>query len=51
MKLFSVTPFDQHLYLDGRDITKECDKDTLASLHILPGSVIYLKVCSMFQCM
>ena len=44
MRLFSVAPFDQNLTLE----TGQClhdDKATLADLHILPGSLIYLKVC------
>ncbi|XP_074654774.1 ubiquitin carboxyl-terminal hydrolase 48-like [Tubulanus polymorphus] len=42
MKLFSVAPFDQHLYLDDRRLTDE--SATLHNLGILPDCVLKLKV-------
>ena len=42
MKHFSVAPFDQHLTLDGQEISAENDV-TLSALRIIPGTVIYLK--------
>ena len=42
MKQFCVAPFDQHLLLKGKELTG--DKETLASLQILPETTLYLKV-------
>ena len=42
MKLFSVAPFDQNLWLNGSLLTGD-STSTLSSLGILPGSTIYLK--------
>ena len=42
MKHFSVAPLDQHLMLDGQEISAE-NEMTLSALRIFPGAVIYLK--------
>ncbi|KAJ9575789.1 hypothetical protein L9F63_007330, partial [Diploptera punctata] len=41
MKLFHVAPFDQHLSIDGRDLTD--NNATLGSLQVYPDSIILLK--------
>ena len=43
MKLFSVAPYDQNLSLRGVMLKGE-GSQTLASLNVLPGDTIYLKV-------
>ena len=42
MRLFKTPPFDQHLVLGNKELVG--DKESLANLKLLPGSVVYLWV-------